>query len=157
MSKILICDIDGTVAEESSNVAFDLENIKSTNVISNVATKVKEFQKQGFAVAFVTGRTQSIKQETKTWLENTFKFPFYLMCRTDSTDIKNTDTSKLKNAETVIRYIGGDIEKVVFIDNNKELLMKYVKYFLGYFNNKVILDAYYVENNGAFLHKLIYS
>lgn len=80
--KWIVCDIDGTIA----NLKHRLPFVKNTEkkdwkaffnamsedkVISKNVKLIREYQKEGYPIIFVSGRPDSHRDVTKEWIENT--------------------------------------------------------------------------------------
>tara|TARA_Y100000590_G_C15577866_1_gene961167 strand:+ start:150 stop:584 length:435 start_codon:yes stop_codon:yes gene_type:complete len=90
--EIVICDIDGTVANNDHRQHY-LEGKKdwdgffseliNDKPIYPVIQKVCEFQSQGKKIIFLTGRPERYSYSTTLWLKEYFDFDFELLMRGD--------------------------------------------------------------------------
>ena len=92
MGNIILCDIDGTVADNSHRQHF-LEGKKDwdgffselTNdlPIQLIIDKVIQEQANGREIVFLTGRPERHRYSTTLWLKEHFDFEFKLLMRND--------------------------------------------------------------------------
>jgi len=122
---IVICDIDGTVANNDHRQHL-LKNFKDWDKffsqlhldkpIYEIIDKVKEFKKNGKEIIFMTGRPKRYQEETEKWLQRYFKFEFKIVLRDDD-DLRN----KLEVKEELLNK-NIDVERVYcFIENDTQL------------------------------------
>ena len=97
MKKIVICDIDGTVANNDHRQHLlkgfkdwgnFFKNMHLDKPIYEVINLIKKEYEDGKSISFVTGRPERYRKETKKWLQNYFNFSFSLIMRNDK-DIRN--------------------------------------------------------------------
>ena len=126
MSKIILCDIDGTVANNEHRQHF-LKNKKDWKgffddmindiPIHNVINKVIEEKNAGKEIVFITGRPESYRNVSMVWLSKYFSFNFGLLMREDKDQrnkvIVKKDIFEKKFSKSEISYV---------IDNDKDLL-----------------------------------
>tara|TARA_B100000035_G_scaffold116247_1_gene98525 strand:+ start:894 stop:1322 length:429 start_codon:yes stop_codon:yes gene_type:complete len=102
MKNIILCDIDGTVANNDHRQHFlegkkDWEGFFSelTNDIPifSIIEKVKKHQSEGKDIIFLTGRPERYREETESWLKKYFNFKFRLLMRKDN-DLRNKVIAK---------------------------------------------------------------
>lgn len=142
---ILFCDIDETVTLPSLDDR-DLSPEEFRKAILGVKpnleviNEVKRIAKQeGYDIVFDTGRSEELRLETVAWLKNYFTDPVVLMRPVSIQDeaVEQIYNSKVKNAK---KYMAGDtVQNVLFIDNNKEQLIRYLQAF-------PYAGAYWVNN-----------
>ena len=126
MSKIILCDIDGTVANNEHRQHF-LKNKKDWEgffdgmvndiPIHNVINKIIEEKNAGKEIVFITGRPESYRNASMVWLSKYFSFSFDLLMREDKDQrnkvIVKKDIFEKKLSKSEIHYV---------IDNDKDLL-----------------------------------
>tara|TARA_B100000131_G_scaffold297017_1_gene315414 strand:- start:99 stop:545 length:447 start_codon:yes stop_codon:yes gene_type:complete len=126
MANIILCDIDGTVADNSHRQHFlegkkDWDGFFSELVndlpIHSVISLVKNEQAKGKEVIFLTGRPERYRYSTTLWLKNYFNFEFKLLMRKD-----NDQTNKIIVKEEIFdeNFSKDQIDYV--IDNDEQLL-----------------------------------
>lgn len=146
---ILFCDIDETITLPSldDRVLSPEEFRKSILDVKpnlEVINEVKRIAKQdGYDLVFDTGRSEEIRLETVAWLKNYFTDPVVLMRPISIQDeaVEQIYNSKVKNAKNYMQ--GEDVQNILFIDNNKEQLIRYLQAFPyagAYWVNKGTLD-----------------
>lgn len=102
MKNIILCDIDGTVANNDHRQHFlegkkDWDGFFSELVndlpIQTIIDKVIQEQVNGKEIVFLTGRPERYRKETESWLQKHFEFKFQLLMRKDN-DKRNKIISK---------------------------------------------------------------
>ena len=126
MSNIILCDIDGTVANNEHRQHY-LKNQKDWKSffdemvndipIHDVINKIIEEKNEGKEIVFITGRPESYRNTSMIWLSKYFSFNFGLLMREDK-DHRNKVIVKKDIFEK--KFSIGEISYV--IDNDKELL-----------------------------------
>ena len=126
MSNIILCDIDGTVANNEHRQHY-LKNQKDWKSffdemvndipIHDVINKIIEEKNEGKEIVFITGRPESYRNTSMIWLSKYFSFNFSLLMREDK-DHRNKVIVKKDIFEK--KFSIGEISYV--IDNDKELL-----------------------------------
>lgn len=123
---IVICDIDGTVANNDHRqhylegkkdwVGFfsDLINDKP---IHQVIKKVKDLESKGKKIIFLSGRPEKTRKETIKWLKRYFFFDFDLLMRADG-DRRNKIEVKTEIFEK--NLLEHNIE--IIFENDEELI-----------------------------------
>lgn len=131
MKKIVICDIDGTIAnndhrQDLLNTHDDWDNfflaMMDDKPIEKVINLVKEKKIEGKDINFITGRPERYREMTLTWLKQHFKFNFSLFMRKDN-DRRSKLISKKEIFETNFKKSSIDC----CIDNDQELLKMWKK------------------------------
>lgn len=93
MKHIVLCDIDGTVANNDHRQHFlegkkDWDGFFSELVndlpIQIIIDKVTQEQTNGKRVVFITGRPERYRYSTTLWLKEYFDFEFQLLMRKDN-------------------------------------------------------------------------
>ncbi len=100
-SKVVICDIDGTIADTKHRAHFVqrpkgekdwlgfFANMEYDPVREDVRKMLIDYYNQGFAIVFMSGRPDNYKQQTLEWLEKhilTFAFTVMMRRASDSRD-----------------------------------------------------------------------
>ena len=126
MKNIILCDIDGTVANNDHRQHF-LEGQKdwdgffseliNDKPIYSIIDKVNKEYGDGKEIIFLTGRPERYRYSTTLWLKDYFNFELKILMR------KNNDqNNKLKVKKEIFEenFLPNDIDYI--IDNDKELL-----------------------------------
>ncbi len=124
--KIVICDIDGTIANNDHRQHF-LEGKKDWDgffselnedlPIYPVIKKVIELHKQGKEIIFLTGRPERYINTTELWLKNYFDFSFEIIAR------KNNDRRDKLAVKREMFYKNFKKEDIyLVIENDLELI-----------------------------------
>ena len=90
MANIILCDIDGTVADNSHRQHF-LEEKKDWDgffdaldldePIYEIINKMNDEHNQGREIIFLTGRPERYRDPTENWLKQYFNFPLRVVTR----------------------------------------------------------------------------
>jgi hydroxymethylpyrimidine pyrophosphatase-like HAD family hydrolase len=125
MSKIVLCDIDGTVANNDHRQhllkefkdwdKFFLE-LKNDHPIFSIIDIVQRYYDDNKNICFITGRPERYRAETKEWLEQFFKFQFQLIMRKDG-DARN----KVEIKKELFHTNFNSQEILISIENDKLL------------------------------------
>ena len=100
--KIVICDIDGTIANNDHRQHLlkkfkDWDNffaqLHLDEPIPVVIERIKDLKRDGKEIVFLTGRPERYRSSTKEWLSKYFNFKFKLEMRKDK-DFRNKLDSK---------------------------------------------------------------
>ena len=93
MKNIILCDIDGTVANNDHRQHFlegkkdwdgFFEALDKDEPIYPIINKVIAENKSGREVIFLTGRPERYRETTKIWLEKYFDFKLNILMRKDN-------------------------------------------------------------------------
>lgn len=126
MANIILCDIDGTVANNDHRQHFlegkkDWDGFFSELVndlpIHPVISLVKNEKANGKEIIFLTGRPERYRYSTTLWLKNYFNFEFKLLMRKD-----NDQTNKIIVKEEIFNENFCNDEIYCVIDNDEQLL-----------------------------------
>lgn len=120
MSKRLavIVDIDGTIAEKGDRHPFDWARVGEDTVIGPIRELVKIFEMFGWAILFVSGRSDECMDETDAWLEDNDLDYEWLFMR-DVGDYRPDEVVKREfyerdiEPEYDVKYVLDDRNKVV--------------------------------------------
>ena len=129
MSKIVLCDIDGTIANNDHRQHYlegkkDWEGFFSELIndepIFPIINKVIEEYNAGKEIVFLTGRPERYRYSTTLWLKEYFNFDLKILMRED-----NDRNNKLKVKKILFEknFHVNDIDYV--IDNDEELLKQW--------------------------------
>ncbi len=100
--KIVICDIDGTIANNDHRQHFLKEKkdwdgffskLHKDEPIFEIIDKVKALEKEGRRIIFLTGRPEKYRQQTEDWLKKYFTFDLEILMRKDN-DRRNKEQIK---------------------------------------------------------------
>ena len=126
MSKIVLCDIDGTIANNDHRQHY-LEGKKdwdgffseliNDEPIFPIINKVIEEYNAGKEIVFLTGRPEKYRNVTTEWLKRYFDFEIKLLMRK-----KNDRRDKLIIKEELLEEQFRYDEIKLIIDNDKELI-----------------------------------
>ena len=103
MANIILCDIDGTVADNSHRQHFlegkkDWDGFFSELIndlpIHPIIDKISQEQADGKEIVFLTGRPERYRYSTTLWLEKYFNFEFKLLMRKDGDQRNKLDIKK---------------------------------------------------------------
>ena len=124
--KYVICDIDGTVADnnhrqhllgKSRNWEAFFNEMENDQPINNVLEMVKKKYEDGFQIIFLTGRPERYRSITKKWLEKYIYFEFCLVMRKD-----NDTRNKVLVKKELFKENFSDLQIECFIENDLDLL-----------------------------------
>ena len=140
MKKIILCDIDGTIANNGHRQHF-LEGKKdwdgffseliNDEPIFPIINKVIEEYKAGKDIIFLTGRPERYRYSTTTWLKEYFSFDIKLLMRKDG-DLHNKVIVKKQIFET--NFNASEIDYI--LDNDPDLLAMWNNYGIKTFEVK---------------------
>ena len=135
MKNIILCDIDGTVANNDHRQHF-LEGKKDWDGFFNaldkdqpiypIIDKIIEENKSGKEIMFLTGRPERYKDLTKTWLKKYFTFDIRILMRGDN-DQRNKIITKKEIF--IANFKRNEIDLV--IDNDEELIKMWESFGLS--------------------------
>lgn len=142
MKKIILCDIDGTIADNTHRqhylkskkdwVSFFMHLDKDKPICSSI-DKINSEYYAGKTIVFLTGRPELYREKTEEWLSRFFNMDLIVIMRSDN-DRKNKIDCKLemfkKNFKT------SDIDYVM--DNDEDLISLW---------EKIGLNTYLVNND----------
>ena len=126
VKELVICDIDGTVADNNHRQKilkeykdwdsfFDLMHLDKP--IWKIINLVKRLHKDNKKIVFITGRPERYREKTTCWLQEYFQFDIFLYMRDDN-DKENKLISKLKIFEDNF----SEDKIYLVIDNDSSLL-----------------------------------
>ena len=126
MNKIVLCDIDGTVANNDhrqhllkSYKDWDkfFSKLSQDSPIVPIIEMINARFKDGMEIYFVTGRPERYRTETMSWLKKYFKYNFLLIMRKDN-DLRNKLTikkemlSSIEKKDKVIEVYENDLDLI---------------------------------------------
>ena len=131
MANIILCDIDGTVADNSHRQHF-LEGKKDWDgffdaldldkPIYEIINKMNDEHNQGREIIFLTGRPERYRDPTENWLKQYFNFPLRVVMRPNDNK-KNKLLTKKEMFEQNF-----NIDEIFYvIDNDEDLLNMWKK------------------------------
>ena len=129
MKKIILCDIDGTIANNDHRQHF-LEGKKDWDgffsklsddaPIYSVINLVNEEHQKGNKIVFLTGRPEKYRYSTTLWLKDFFNFEIVLFMR------KNNDKNNKLRVKKEIFNNNFKVKEILYcIDNDYELLCQW--------------------------------
>ena len=75
--KAIICDIDGTIALRGDRSPYDMTKVGEDTLNVPVALVVRAMYAVGHSVVFCSGRDESAYHDTKLWIEEQVRIPFF--------------------------------------------------------------------------------
>ena len=119
-NKILIVDVDGTVAIRHGRKPFEWKKISEDRPNQKIIELINRVASTGISIVFLTGRENMYREVTASWLKQYFDFPFRLFCRTDS-DQRADEVIKFEIFEIELR----DSYEIIAVldDRNKVVKM----------------------------------
>ncbi len=135
--KIVICDIDGTIANNDHRQHFlkgkkdwdgFFSELYKDKPIFEIIDKVNSLENEGHKIYFLTGRPEKYKLQTKDWLKKYFTFDLELLMRNNS-DRRNKIEIKKELFQT---YLSSFEIKVIF-ENDPNLICLWKKLGLNVF------------------------
>ena len=129
MANIILCDIDGTIANNDHRQHFlegkkDWEGFFSELVndlpIQIIIDKVIQEQANGKELVFLTGRPERYREKTESWIKKYFNCKYRLLMRKD-TDKRNKIISK----QEVLFENNISAENISIVFENDENLINY--------------------------------
>tara|TARA_B100000989_G_scaffold3891_1_gene2721 strand:- start:5118 stop:5549 length:432 start_codon:yes stop_codon:yes gene_type:complete len=129
--KIVICDIDGTIANNDHRQHFlkkkkdwdgFFSKLHKDEPIFEIIDKVKALEKEGRRIIFLTGRPEKYRQQTEDWLKKYFTFDLEILMRKDN-DRRNKIEIKKELFETHL----SSLEIKVIFENDPELIFLWKK------------------------------
>lgn len=129
--KIVICDIDGTIANNDHRQHFLKDKkdwdgffleLHKDEPIFEIINKVKALEKEGRRIIFLTGRPEKYRQQTEDWLKKYFTFDLEILMRKDN-DRRNKIEIKKELFETHL----SSLEIKVIFENDPELIFLWKK------------------------------
>mgnify|MGYP006111113763 FL=1 len=146
MSKIVLCDIDGTVANNDHRQHL-LKEFKDWDKffaaliddkpIPKVIDLIKKYNLDGQKICFITGRPERYRLETENWLNQVFDFHFTLIMRKNG-DARNK--VEIKRELFNSNFISQDI--LISIENDELLCQLWASLGLKVLNvNKFLHQA----------------
>ena len=100
---IIICDIDGTVANNLHRQHFltkkkdwhnFFNNLDKDQPILKIIEKINKLDGDGFEIIFITGRPEKYRFSTTAWLEKFFQFDIKILMRADKDRRNKVDIKK---------------------------------------------------------------
>ena len=129
MKDIILCDIDGTIANNDHRQHF-LEGKKdwdsffselSNDIpIFSIIEKVKKYESEGKDIIFLTGRPERYRKKTELWLRKYFDFKFQLLMRKD-----NDKRNKIISKQEVLFENNIPLKKIFLVFENDNQLINY--------------------------------
>lgn len=129
MKNIILCDIDGTVANNDHRQHFlegkkDWDGFFSELIndlpINSIIKMLNTEVRKGNEVIFITGRPERYKYSTNLWLKENFSFDYDLFMRKDR-DQRN----KLIIKKEIFNEYCKNLNIILCIDNDEELLKQW--------------------------------
>lgn len=95
LPKMILCDIDGTVAEMTERGPFDWKRVGEDNPKKNVLNIIKCLHSAGYLIQFMSGRDEVCRKETNDWLIQHLGFlDFHILMRPEGDNRKDSIVKK---------------------------------------------------------------
>ena len=136
--KIVICDIDGTIANNDHRQHFlegkkDWEGFFSElhkdKPIFEIIDKVNSLENEGYKIYFLTGRPEKYRIQTKDWLKKYFAFDLELLMRNN-----NDRRNKIEIKKELFQTNLSSLEIKVIFENDPDLILLWKKLGLNVFD-----------------------
>ncbi|MCK9576758.1 MAG: hypothetical protein M0R51_12615 [Clostridia bacterium] len=138
--KIIICDLDGTVAKMGDRFKHIEKNPKDWDAfyaddfndepIFPVIKTIKSLYKSGYTIVFLTGRSELSRQKTESWLKKYFDIGCYLLMRPLNQKGKDVDV-KINTLNDFYNMSGYNKDDILCIfEDRSRMVNKYRE--LGY-------------------------
>lgn len=103
--KAIICDIDGTLADMGKRKPYDFDKVDQDQVKHATAEAVRVFHNAGYRIILFSGREDSSKIKTLSWLKQN-DIPFHELYMRKSRDMRKDAVIKkeLYEAHVLNRY-----------------------------------------------------
>jgi predicted kinase len=102
LPKAVIVDIDGTVADNITRSPFDFSRVLEDRPIENTIEVVKLLYQSAYKIIFVSGREDSCRKDTLTWL-NLQQIPFTELLMRRQGDLRKDSIIKKEIFESEIQ------------------------------------------------------
>lgn len=138
MYKLIICDIDGTLANNHQRADLIPHKLKQgseeawrefnsacvfDDKIQSTIDFVQLMQDAGAQVFFITSRGEIANTSTRIWLKNAFgEWPNNILRMRASGDNRTPTASKLEMIEGILKASSYDTDEMLLIDDSQELL-----------------------------------
>lgn len=114
----IVVDIDGTLAEHVARSPYDYSRVLTDAVHEHIAELVRMYRDYGYYILIVSGREDSCREDTKTWLK-THNIPYDALFMRETGDKRDDRDVKQDIFDTYIR----DLYQVsVWIDDRKRVV-----------------------------------
>lgn len=136
--KIVICDIDGTIANNDHRQHFlegkkDWEGFFSElhkdKPIFEIINKVNSLENEVHKIYFLTGRPEKYRIQTKDWLKKYFAFDLELLMRNN-----NDRRNKIEIKKELFQTNLSSLEIKVIFENDPDLILLWKKLGLNVFD-----------------------
>ena len=118
MNKVIIVDIDGTVAEKTDRHIFDYKKVLTDSPKPEVIEVVNSLWKSGYKIIFLSGRPDSCFDDTYEWLRlNCPPFVKLLMRKTGD----NRKDAEIKK-EIYFNQIQPNFDVLCVIDDRQQVV-----------------------------------
>jgi hydroxymethylpyrimidine pyrophosphatase-like HAD family hydrolase len=133
MAKIVICDIDGTIADKSHRAGVKkptLEQVLADEPIQNVLDVVYTLGQWGYSIVFSSSRHADLYDPTYRWLEaQGFNHPVVYL-----RDAKDKSPDEVIKERNLLRMLTTDV--MLVIDDKKSCVDMYLTHGLTVFHCK---------------------
>ena len=118
MKKIIICDIDGTLAFKCDREVFDFSLAENDKINKPIAKLLELYNGENYGTVFVTGRPEHYREVTENWLNN-YHIDYVSLFMRPNNDNRS---QKIVKKEIFIKYIKPIYEIELVIDDNDSLI-----------------------------------
>ncbi len=138
MKDIILCDIDGTIADNSHRQDL-LKNFKdwdsffsemgNDKPIKAIIKKINDDFERGSKIIFITGRPERYREKTFKWLSKYFNFSIEILMRNDDDKrnkviVKEEMLSKFKKGQNIVKVYENDPDLIKLWKKNKLKVFK---------------------------------
>src|SRR5574343_720250 len=119
MIKTILCDIDGTVADNPNLRGwYDYNNVDKDLPKETIIRLVNLLQSSGYFIIFITGRAENSSGKTKLWLDRYFNFEYGLLMRDD----RDKRSDYVIKKELYYEYIDGKYQVEFVLDDRNSVI-----------------------------------
>lgn len=69
LPKVVLCDIDGTVARRGERDPYDMTRVAEDDVNLPVAMTLNAYTLYGLPIIFISGRSETARADTEAWID----------------------------------------------------------------------------------------
>jgi adenylate kinase family enzyme len=130
LDKVIIFDVDGTLAIMKDRGPFDWDKVGQDEVNEDVAAMFRAYKAMGYRMIVMSGRDGVCRPETYDWLEKNDLHPFVLLMR-KAGDIRRD--SEIKR-ELFFKYVAPYYNVCGVVDDRKQMIREWQLIGLTVFN-----------------------
>lgn len=118
LSKAIIVDIDGTIAQMNGRGPFEWDRVGEDNPRWLIIDMVINYHRQGYEIIIVSGRSDECKAQTKDWLEE-YMIPYAELHMRKEGDFRRDSAVK---EEIFWTYLANKYNIVACIDDRPQMI-----------------------------------